>query len=112
MNDEPSDAVWTIPNAISALRIALIPLFVGLILDPDTATAGLVLFAIVVATDWVDGAIARGTACPRGTTTEADGGVRGVVRASGATWGGMAPGAVTCGGTISRGGLWNVLGIR
>jgi cardiolipin synthase len=53
--------VLTVPNAISALRIALIPLFVGLILDPDTATAGLVLFAVVVATDWVDGALARAT---------------------------------------------------
>ena len=28
----------TVPNAISALRIALIPVFVSLILDPDTAT--------------------------------------------------------------------------
>src|SRR5829696_6275814 len=53
--------VLTIPNAISALRIALIPVFVWLILHPDTATAGLVLFGVVVATDWVDGTIARRT---------------------------------------------------
>ena len=53
--------VLTVPNAISALRIALIPVFVSLILDPDTATAGLILFGVVVATDWVDGAIARRT---------------------------------------------------
>ena len=53
--------VLTIPNAISALRIALIPVFVWLILHPDTATAGLVLFGFVVATDWVDGTIARRT---------------------------------------------------
>ena len=56
-----SGRVWTIPNAISALRIALIPVFVLLIVDPDTATAGLILFAVVVATDWVDGTIARRT---------------------------------------------------
>jgi cardiolipin synthase (CMP-forming) len=53
--------VFTIPNAISALRIALIPVFVSFILDPDTASAGVVLFAAVVATDWVDGTIARRT---------------------------------------------------
>jgi cardiolipin synthase len=53
--------VLTLPNAISALRIALIPVFVALILDPDTSAAGLVLFAVVVATDWVDGTIARRT---------------------------------------------------
>jgi cardiolipin synthase len=53
--------VWTIPNAISLLRIALIPVFVLLIIDPDTTTAGLVVFGAVVATDWVDGLIARRT---------------------------------------------------
>ena len=56
-----SRRVLTLPNAISALRIALIPVFVVLIVDPDTSTAGLVLFAMVVATDWVDGVIARRT---------------------------------------------------
>jgi cardiolipin synthase len=56
-----SRRVWTIPNAISLLRIALIPVFVLLIIDPDTTTAGLVVFGAVVATDWVDGLIARRT---------------------------------------------------
>jgi cardiolipin synthase len=53
--------VLTVPNAISLLRILLIPVFVLLIVDPDTTTAGLVLFAGVIATDWVDGTIARRT---------------------------------------------------
>jgi cardiolipin synthase len=53
--------VLTVPNAISALRIALIPVFVALILDEDTTTAGLIMFGCVVATDWVDGTIARRT---------------------------------------------------
>ena len=56
-----SSRVLTVPNAISAGRIALIPVFVALILDHDTTTAGLILFALVVATDWIDGTIARRT---------------------------------------------------
>jgi cardiolipin synthase (CMP-forming) len=56
-----SDRILTIPNVISFLRIALIPVFVALIVDRDTTFAGLVLFVVVVATDWVDGAIARAT---------------------------------------------------
>lgn len=54
-----TDRVLTIPNVISSLRIALIPVFVALIVNPDTRRAGLVLFVVVVATDWVDGALAR-----------------------------------------------------
>jgi cardiolipin synthase (CMP-forming) len=57
----PSSRVATVPNLISAIRIALIPVFVTLIVDPDTTTAGLIMFGIVVATDWVDGLIARRT---------------------------------------------------
>ena len=53
--------VLTVPNAISALRIALIPVFWALIVDEHTTTAGLILFGCVVATDWVDGTIARRT---------------------------------------------------
>jgi cardiolipin synthase len=56
-----TDRVLTIPNVISFLRIALIPVFVVLIVDLDTTRAGLVLFVVVVATDWVDGALARAT---------------------------------------------------
>jgi len=57
----PTSRVLTVPNAISFVRIALIPVFVALIVDEDTTSAGIVLFAIVVATDWVDGMIARRT---------------------------------------------------
>jgi cardiolipin synthase len=57
----PSSRVATVPNLISAIRIAAIPLFVALIVDPDTTTAGLILFGVVVATDWVDGLVARRT---------------------------------------------------
>jgi cardiolipin synthase len=57
----PGRGVWTVPNAISLARIVLTPFFVALIVDPDTTTVGLCLFAAVVATDWVDGTIARRT---------------------------------------------------
>jgi cardiolipin synthase len=56
-----SRRVLTGPNVISFSRIALIPVFFLLIVDPDTTTAGVILFAVVVATDWVDGTIARRT---------------------------------------------------
>ncbi|RPJ12760.1 MAG: hypothetical protein EHM22_05910 [Actinobacteria bacterium] len=50
-----TDRILTIPNLISLLRIALIPVFFALIVDHDTTQLGLVLFVVVVATDWVDG---------------------------------------------------------
>jgi cardiolipin synthase len=56
-----TDRVLTIPNAISFARIALIPVFVLLIVDRDTTFLGLMLFVVVVASDWIDGAIARAT---------------------------------------------------
>jgi cardiolipin synthase (CMP-forming) len=54
-----SSAVLTIPNLISAARIAAIPIFCWLTARPETRLAGIALFAIVVATDWVDGYVAR-----------------------------------------------------
>ena len=56
-----SSRVLTVPNLISTVRIAMIPVFWALIVDPDTTTWGIVLFGVVVATDWVDGTIARRT---------------------------------------------------
>jgi len=56
-----SSRILTLPNLISALRILLIPVFVALIVDPDTTTLGVIVFGFVVATDWVDGLIARRT---------------------------------------------------
>jgi len=57
----PSSRVLTVPNLISAVRIALIPAFVALIVDLDTTATGLILFGGVMATDWVDGLVARRT---------------------------------------------------
>lgn len=58
-DETSSPRVLTVPNLLSSLRIALIPLFVVLIVDHDTTMWGLLLFALVAATDWVDGLLAR-----------------------------------------------------
>jgi cardiolipin synthase len=56
-----SSAILTVPNALSLMRILLIPAFVGLIVHEGTELPGMLLFAGVAATDWVDGYIARRT---------------------------------------------------
>jgi cardiolipin synthase len=50
--------VVTIPNAVSLVRLLLIPLFIWLVLIEQTAWAG-VLLGFIGATDWVDGYLAR-----------------------------------------------------
>jgi cardiolipin synthase (CMP-forming) len=51
--------VWTIPNAISLLRLAGVPVFLWLLLGEDRPVAAGILFAVLGATDWIDGYIAR-----------------------------------------------------
>lgn len=60
-SNEASSAIATLPNALSAARILLIPAFVWLIVDRDTTFTGLLLFGVVVCTDWLDGYLARRT---------------------------------------------------
>jgi cardiolipin synthase len=60
-SNEASSAIATVPNALSAARILLIPAFVWLIVDRDTTFTGLLLFGAVVCTDWLDGYVARRT---------------------------------------------------
>jgi cardiolipin synthase len=60
-SNEASSAIATLPNALSAARILLIPAFVWLIVDRDTTFTGLLLFGVVVGTDWLDGYVARRT---------------------------------------------------
>jgi len=62
---------WNVPNLITVVRILLAPLFVWMLLADNGADAALrwwagVLFILAIATDGVDGAIARG----RGLVTE------------------------------------------
>jgi cardiolipin synthase len=48
----------TIPNAISVVRLLLVPVFVWLVAIDQVGLAGLLL-AVIGATDWVDGYLAR-----------------------------------------------------
>ena len=65
MNGEtPSDLRWrddaiTIPNLISLLRLAAVPIFVWLLLGQERPLAAAVLLSALGVTDWVDGWIAR-----------------------------------------------------
>jgi cardiolipin synthase (CMP-forming) len=56
-----SSAVITVPNILSFARIALIPAFCWLSANERTRLWGILLFAVVVSTDWVDGYVARRT---------------------------------------------------
>ena len=50
----------TIPNLLTALRIALIPVFSGVFFIPGWGPqASAVLFALASLTDWADGYLAR-----------------------------------------------------
>ena len=56
------DRVLTIPNAISAARIAGVPVFLWLVLGPRTAVADDWAVGVLIAaglSDWLDGKIAR-----------------------------------------------------
>ena len=52
---DTSRRVLTVPNVLSLARILLIPAFVWLIVDHRTTFAGLLLFGLVISTDWIDG---------------------------------------------------------
>jgi len=56
-----SSAIVTVPNLLSFARIASIPLFSWLSANERTRLWGILLFAVVVSTDWVDGYVARRT---------------------------------------------------
>src|SRR6478672_11652464 len=51
--------LWTVPNLISVLRLLGIPVFLWLLLGEDKPLEAGILFAVLGATDWVDGYIAR-----------------------------------------------------
>lgn len=54
-----TDRVWTIPNALSVLRLLGVPLFLWLILGPEQDGWAIVVLAVSGFTDWADGQIAR-----------------------------------------------------
>ena len=56
---EGSDAIWTVPNLFTFLRLLCVPWFLWLVHSQDRLYAAAVLMAVLGATDWVDGYLAR-----------------------------------------------------
>jgi len=54
-----NDRILTVPNLISVLRLLCIPLFVWVLFGAENRSAAAILLAVLGATDWVDGWIAR-----------------------------------------------------
>lgn len=53
-----SDRVWTVPNALSALRLLLVPVFFVLVVVGEDVAA-LIVIVVSTVSDWADGVIAR-----------------------------------------------------
>ena len=57
---ELSDRIWTVPNALSILRLLVgVPLFLWLLLGPEEDLWAMVVLMVSGVTDWADGKIAR-----------------------------------------------------
>ena len=54
-----SNAIWTVPNLLSALRLAGVPVFVWLVLGPHRDGWAVVLLMLSGASDYFDGKLAR-----------------------------------------------------
>lgn len=54
-----SDRIWTVPNALSALRLAGVPLFLYWVLDTHQDGRAILLLIAAGASDYFDGKIAR-----------------------------------------------------
>jgi cardiolipin synthase len=57
--ETPTSEVWTLPNALSALRLAGVPLFLWLVLGPEEDGWALVVLMVSGVTDFLDGWLAR-----------------------------------------------------
>jgi cardiolipin synthase len=55
----PSERVLTVPNALSALRLAGVPVFLWLALGPEADAAALGVLAFAGVSDYLDGKLAR-----------------------------------------------------
>jgi len=53
------DRIWTVPNVVTFFRLACIPLYVWLLFGAENQFAAALLLAVLGATDWIDGFIAR-----------------------------------------------------
>jgi cardiolipin synthase len=59
VDDEGLDRILTVPNVITLVRLLCIPLFLWLLFGAHRQTAAAILLAVLGATDWVDGYVAR-----------------------------------------------------
>jgi CDP-diacylglycerol--glycerol-3-phosphate 3-phosphatidyltransferase len=57
--EELPDRVWTLPNALSVLRLLGVPLFLWLLLGPEADNWAVVVLMVSGFTDWADGKLAR-----------------------------------------------------
>jgi cardiolipin synthase len=53
------DRILTVPNGITVVRLACIPLFLWLLFGDGRQTAAAILLGVLGATDWIDGFVAR-----------------------------------------------------
>ncbi len=51
--------IWTLPNAVSAVRLLGVPLFLWLVLGPEADVLALIVLMFSGFTDWLDGYLAR-----------------------------------------------------
>ena len=51
--------VWTVPNVVTFFRLACIPIYVWLLFGAKNQVGAALLLAVLGATDWIDGYIAR-----------------------------------------------------
>ena len=57
--NELGDRIWTVPNALSVLRLLGVPLFLWLLLGPHADGWAILVLALSGITDWADGKLAR-----------------------------------------------------
>lgn len=57
--EQVSTRILTIPNAVSAVRLALVPIFVGLFVTKRNDPLAFATLFVIGSTDWVDGFLAR-----------------------------------------------------
>jgi cardiolipin synthase len=58
-DDQDPSRILTVPNLITLVRLACLPLYLYLLFGRDARVQAAVLLAVLGATDWVDGYVAR-----------------------------------------------------
>ena len=53
------DRIWTLPNALSVIRLLGVPLFLWLLLGPEADGWAVIVLMVAGFTDWLDGKLAR-----------------------------------------------------